>query len=258
MPVVTLREKVYPPFSPKMFEPTFTSLCEGLHVRIGITGKTSRGWLQVDVSGEDETAALSFLNQRIGLAPVYAHTLKRWSTIKGRIVAPDKSRTGLYVDVGILSPQIVDAAIELRTLQSQVADGKKLPLRRLVELFCFHENLPLEVKMIGSLDPERKCMAARLSEAHLSHVAEWMQVYLDRLIVLGARLSDVGDAIKQSGHARDVIKVESLGLLEHCIECKLGTDALGLIPKLGSFLSTATLAPFSPRRIRQSISGLFE
>ncbi len=258
MPVVTVLEKVYASFSPKMFEPTFTSLCEGLRVRLEVAGKTDRGWLQLDVSGEDETAALNFLDQRIGLAPVQADTLEKFSTVKGRIISHNRSRVNLYVDVGIFSPQIIDAAVGLRTLQAQLADGKKLPLNRLTEIFCFCENFPLEVKIAGSPDLQKRHVEAKLSEAQLSHIAEWMRSSLDRLIVLGARFSDVEDAIGRSRHSRDIIKIESLGLLEHAVECKLGTDAVGLIPKLGPFLSTATLVPFCPRKVRQLTSRQLE
>jgi len=59
------------------------------------------------------------------------------------------------------------------------------------------------------------------------------------------------------GHGRDAVRVESLGLLEHALICKLGTDAVGLVPKLGPHMPTAVLAPFSPRRIRQAINRPF-
>ncbi len=257
MPVVTILEKVYAPFSPKMFEPAFTSLCEGLRVSVEVAGSTDRGWLQLDVSGEDETAALNFLDQRIGLAPVQADTLEKFSTLKGRLLPPNRSRVNLYVDVGIFSPQIIDAAISLRTLKAQLADGKKLPLKKLSEIFCFYEHFPLEVKVVDAPNVQKRHVEAKLSEAQLSYIAEWMRSYLDRLLVLGAKVSDVEDAIKRSKHSRDIIKIESLGLLEHAVECKLGTDAVGLIPKLGPFLSTATLVPFCPRKIREFISRPF-
>ena len=257
MPVATLLEKVYAPFSPKMFEPTLASLCEELRVRLAVAGKTDRGWLQIDVSGEDETAALNFLDRKIGLAPVYTDTLEKFSTMKGRIFTPNRGRVNLYVDVGIFSPQTIDAAIGLRTLHVQLADGKRLPLKRLTELFCLRENFPLEVKIVGSPDVQKGYVEAELSEAQRSHIIEWAMSSLDRLIVLGARFSDVEDAIERSKHGRDIIKIESLGLLEHAVECKLGTDAVGLIPKLGPLLSTATLVPFSPRKIRQLINGPF-
>jgi len=258
MPLVTLLEKVYPPFSPKTFEAKFISLCEGLRARLEVRGRTDRGWLQINVSGEDETAALNFLDREIGLAPVYSDSLEKFSTMKGRVVSHKGGRVYLHVDVGVFSPQIIDAAIKLRTLQAQLADGKKLPLKKLIELFCLHENSPLEVKIVGSPNVEDGCVEADLSEGELSRMADWTRSSLDRLIILGATFSDVRNAIEKSKHSRDIIKIESLGLLEHAVECKFGTDAVGLIPRLGRLLSAATLVTFSPRKIGQTISRSFE
>ena len=258
MPAVTLLEKVYPPFSPKMFEPTFTSLCEDLRVRLEVRGKTDRGWLQIDVSGEDESAALNFLDREIGLAPVYSDSLEKFSTMKGKVVSPERGRLDLYIDVGVFSPQIIDAAIKLEILQAQLADGRKLPRKKLIELFCLHENFPLEVKIVSSPNVPNGCVEADLSEGQLSRIGEWMQSSLDHLIILGATFSDVENAIDKSKHSRDIIEIESLGLLEHAVECKLGTDAVGLIPKLGPLLSAATLVPFSPIKIERIMSRSLE
>jgi hypothetical protein len=258
MPAVTLLEKVYPPFSPKMFEAKFTSLCEDLRVRLAVAGRTDRGWLQIDVSGEDETAALNVLDREIGLAPVYSDSLEKFSTMKGRVVSPRRGRVDLHVDVGVFSPQIIDAAIKLENLQAQLADGKKLPLKKLIEIFCLQENFPLEIEIVGSPNVQNGCVEADLSEGQLSRIAEWIRSSLDRLIILGATFSDVENAIKKSKHSRDIIKIEFLGLLEHAVECKLGTDAVGLIPKLGPLLSAATLVSFSPRKIGRTISRSFQ
>ncbi|NIP66908.1 DUF2110 family protein [Candidatus Bathyarchaeota archaeon] len=257
MPVVTLLEKVYPPFSPPIFQDLFTSLCEGLKVDARVVGRTRRGWLQVEISGEDEVAAVNFLDERIGLAPVYVYRLERFSTMKGRILFSKQSKEGLCVDVGISSPRLIDARVGLRRLQAQLADGKKIPLRRLTELFCLHEHFPLEVKLLSDPESERRYVTAKLSEEQYYRFAEWIRSSLDRLIVLGATFSEVQKAIERSKHNRDVVKVEPLALLEHAVECKLGTDAVGLIPKLGPFLSPATLTTFSPREITRLVTRPF-
>jgi hypothetical protein len=44
-----------------------------------------------------------------------------------------------------------------------------------------------------------------------------------------------------------------LGVLEQVVLCKLGTDAVGLIPKLGRYLKSAVLVPFSPKKILEAI-----
>lgn len=255
MPTLTLLEKTYGSFSPETFEPVFSSLCQGLKVELRVVGKTNRGWIRVEVSGEDETVASHYLDQEVGLAPVSIDKLKKFSTVRGRVVSSGESGNQLLVDVGVFSPRICDTAVSLQSLQVQLADGKKLFIQRLIGLFCLHENLPLEVKIVGNVDARRKHVEAELSETQLSQIMRWVRSSFDRLVVLGASFSDVEHAVRMSKHVRDVVKVESLGLLEHAVVCKLGTHAVGLTPKLGPLLSTAKLASFSPRKIRRELSG---
>lgn len=257
MSVVTLLEKVYGSLPPDFFEPVFSSLCEGLEVRLRVVGKTSRGWIQVDVSGEDEDVAVRLLDQKIGLAPASLDNFKKFSLLKGRIVSSDVKKDNLRVDVGVFSPRLWDAAVPLQTLQTQIADGKSFSLEQLIDLFCFYVNLPLEVKVVSDVGFKSDFIKAALSEAQLSQFTSWICSYLDRLVVVGAPFSSVEEAIKRSRHVRDVIKIESLGLLEHSVLCKLGTEAKGLMPKLGPMLPHAVLAPFSPRKIRQFIKRPF-
>lgn len=106
MPIVTLLEKAYGPFFVGIFEPVFSSLCEGLKVKVRILGKTDHNWVKVEVSGEDEIVALRLLDQKFGLAPTSIDKVKKFSTIKGRIAASEKNEEdGLQVDIGIPSPQ---------------------------------------------------------------------------------------------------------------------------------------------------------
>jgi len=256
MPTVVLLEKVYGPFSAETFEPILLSLCKGLKVRLRVVGKTSQGWIQTEVSGEDETAALHFIDREIGLAPISVDKLKKFSVIRGRVVS-GKSKNELCVDLGVFSPETYDAVVTLQMVQAQLADGIKLPLQRLIELFCLYDNLPLKVKIVGSVNAQKKLVETELSETQLSQITHWIRSCLDRLLVLGALFSDVEHAVRASGHFRDVVKIEPLGLLEQALLCKLGTDAAGLIPKLGRLLPDAVLAPFCPRKIRQLIDRPF-
>jgi hypothetical protein len=72
---------------------------------------------------------------------------------------------------------------------------------------------------------------------------------LDRLLILGASYSEVETAVKIAEVNRDIVYIEQLGMLEHALVCKLGTDAAGLIPKVGKILGRASLSVFNPRRI---------
>jgi hypothetical protein len=56
--------------------------------------------------------------------------------------------------------------------------------------------------------------------------------------------------VKSAGFERDVVDIEPLGIFESAVACKLGTDAVGLIPRIGRTLRNAAFATFSPRKIR--------
>ena len=254
MPTITLLEKVYGSFSQKIFQAKLASLCKDLKVEAKVVGKTSRGWVQVELTGEDQKVAMGFLDREIGVALVSIDKVKKFSTIKGKVIFAGEKEQELLVDIGVYSPRVHDATIPLERLQAQLADGKKLPLQHLTELFCLYNFMPLHVRITRDVKLEHEHVEAELSETQLSKFMQWTNSSLDRLIVLGATLSQVKHAIRVSGHNRDVIRVETLGLLEHAVVCKLGTDAIGLTPKLGPHLYTATLAPFSPRKMRQTIN----
>jgi hypothetical protein len=72
---------------------------------------------------------------------------------------------------------------------------------------------------------------------------------LDRLIILGESLEEIELALKMAKCNRDVINIEPLGLFEYAVVCKLGTDAEGLIPKIGRNLRNAVFTVFDPKRV---------
>ena len=161
-----------------------------------------------------------------------------------------------YLDLGIVSPKPCDAIISEKDLQVQLADGKQLAFPELVKLFCLYKNLPIEVKLIENVNQNGSTVKAIFSERQISLIRSWIGSRIDRLIILGAQLYKVERALKGSRHFRDIIKTEPLGALEHVVLCKLGTDAIGLIPKIGRYLkSSVVLVPFSPKRIIKKIGN---
>ena len=255
MPTVTLLEKAYGVFSQENIEQKLSSLCKGLKVKVKFQDKTELNWVKVEITGEDQTAALQLLDREIGSAPVSPDNIRKFSVLCGRIIDSGKSATELRVDVGVFEPKVMYANIPLQRLQAQLADGERLPLKSLIELYCLHDNMPLQVKVLDAeLSSEKEAFEVELSEHQLGLFTSWLRAFIDRLMVLGAQLQDVEHAINASKHFRDVTKIESLGLLEHAILCKLGTDAVGLIPAMGPYLSTVTFASFSPRKILRIVN----
>lgn len=255
MLTVTLLQKAYGDFRAQSLEPLLKSLCKGLDVQVKVKGATTQGWIQVNVDGEDEKPALQMFSNEFGLAPENIEKVEKFSVLRGRIVgSPPEKATGLIVDVGVFHPEIAYAKIPVQTLRAGLTDGLELPLQRITELYCLLHNMPLYVKILGT--EASGDLRAELANRQLVFFDDWLDSMLDRLLVLGVPIGHVKQVVEESRHFRDVVKIESLGWLEHVIVCKLGTDAVGLIPSIGRILRGATLASFSPRKVRNAISGL--
>jgi len=250
MPSVTVPEKLYGSVSPAVFEETYSGLLSGLDVQLRFAGTTQHGWIMLDVSGEDETVALSLLSREAGLAP-RLDSLEKFSVVQGKVVFSGRSESELFVDLAV-SSESLDAVLSEKTLRCQLADGKELSVKQLAELFCFYDNVPLEVKLIHDVKAS-ETVGAVLSEAQLSLFKGWVNSRFDRLIVLGSLFSNVERAVSRLN--RDIICVESLGVLEQAVLCKLGTDAVGLIPRIGRYLKSAVLVPFSPKKIIKAVGS---
>jgi hypothetical protein len=248
MPTVTLFAKAYGDVRLDNFDRNLKSTLEGLRVDAKTCGATKRGWVQVSVSGEDENVALRYLDDRIGLCPASLENINRFSTIKGRVTSLEESENELRVDMGVFSPDVCDAVIPLSRLRAQLVDGRRISLQEVVELFGFCDNLPLIVK-IDSIDRDKGLVEAEVAEVQRRLYVQWTELLLDRLLILGASLNRIRLAVKKGGFNRDVVSIEPLGGFEYAVVCKLGTDAVGLIPKVGKDLRNASLAVFSPRRI---------
>jgi hypothetical protein len=254
MPTITLLEKLHGNISLKMAESQIKASCEGLQVTVRVTEATSGGWLLLCVSGEDEVAALNLLKKEVGIAPVYVKNIKEGDTYSGKIVSSGKSDTEMHVDIGAFFPEPMIATVSLKHLQSQLVDGRRLPLRRLSQLFCFLDNSPLEI-LIKHIHTEQRSFTSELSERQILLISNWVASNLDRLVVLGALQKTVQKAVRNSGHLRDIVEIEHLGMLEHAIVCKLGTNAVGLIPTLGRLIPNAVFGVFSPTEILLSVKA---
>jgi len=229
---------------------TVASLLEGLVVEAKFQWALANRWVQVSFSGEDEGIASNFVAKEVGFSPTCFEDVKRFTTLKGYVVNLEKHKEELQVDMGIFQPKIVYATVPLRHLQAQLVDGRKIALKKIVELYGFCEDLPLDIKVVR-IDEEAKSTEAELSAEQVGKYAFWQESLLDRLIVIGSSLYDVKKTLNRDGLTRDVINIETLGMFEHVLTCKLGTDAAGLIPKIGRRLKTARFAIFNPKRLRE-------
>ncbi|MBS7287458.1 MAG: DUF2110 family protein [Candidatus Freyarchaeota archaeon] len=224
-----------------------------LNVKVEEVSLGDRGRLVVVLEGEDEEAAKNFLAERYGCTRSL-NELEEGRNYRGRVVSPLNYGYGFYVDVGVTHPAPKDALVPLYKLREQLVGGRKISLRVIVNVFCFIDNLPLEVRVM-KVDPTTGEIEAELSERELTRLGEWVKSRLDRVVVCGTTRQQVRRAVVRSGHLGDIVSLERLGLMEHAIVCKYGTDAPGIIAEIGGYLRNATMKAFIPKKVRDLLSS---
>jgi len=250
MTTLTLLTKINNDRQLKQIDKALKLAFEGLEVEAKILGAVADRYVQIAVAGEDEGIATNYVIKEIGLCPSNLENVKKLSTLNGYVTNLEKNGEELSIDVGVFQPKIVHATIPLRHLQAQLVDGRKVALKKIAELYGLCEDLPVNVK-ITRLNEEESHIEAELSSRQIRKYMVWRESLLDRLVVLGSSLHEIKRTLKHAKLDRDVIGVEPLGLLEHALTCKLGTDAAGLIPKIGRNLKNAKFAVFNPKRLRE-------
>ncbi len=257
MTVLTLLVKARGSGQLKQVDDLLKAEFENLDLDFKVLGTPVNKWVQVSLEGEDEVIATNYINKEIGTCPISIKRIEKGSIFKGYLTKLDEAKNEFTVDVGVFEPKITLATVPLAHLQAQLADGKKVDLKRIAEVYGLHENLPLTIKVVDLTGEDgAEVLQAELSTAQLEKMHMWQQSFLDRLIVLGSSAGEIEAVLERTRLNRDVIDVERLGLFEYALTCKLGTDAAGLIPRMGRYMRHGVFVVFNPKSVFRLIGEM--
>ncbi len=248
MTTLTLLVKAYNPRQLKVIDELLKTQFEELDVQLELACAPAGKWVQVTVSGEDEGVASNYIKRQLGTCPVTLENALAASELKGFISKVDTTKNELIVDIGIFEPRVFHAHVALAGLQRELVGGKDVPLQKISALYSLVEEMPVTVKIMPSEASGE--LIAELAPQQVSQLSLWRESLLDRLIVLRLSQSEVEAVLARTRLERDVIGLETLGVFEFGLTCKLGTDAAGLIPRVGRYMRNGRFVVFSARRIR--------
>jgi len=185
-----------------------------LDVDVGV-GLRDDGFPSVTVEGPDATAARNVLRERWGeITPqlqagdTHVGTLESWD--EEALVLDAGREVRIHRDDLGLGPGDAD---QIRTRYGLV---QHVPLRFVYD------------------DPPR------LADGEVDRLYEWTRG-TGRVNVNSATRAEVRATLNRAGHARDVVTVERLGLLEQSVVCREGTDPPGLLASVGEYLRAELL-----------------
>jgi hypothetical protein len=232
----------------KQIDELLKSQFEELDVEVKVLTTSANKWVQVSFSGEDEAIAASYITKKIGTCPTNLEKAKNLPVLKGYISKLDFDKQELIVDVGIFEPKIVLAIIPLASLQTQLVNGKTVDLKKIAEMYNLAERLPLSIKPVSSMTEEAEVLQAELADEQVKKLNDWQQSLLDRLIILGASKEKIEEVLERTRLNRDVIDIETMGMFEHALTCKLGTNAAGLVSVVGRYLRNSVFVVFNAKK----------
>jgi hypothetical protein len=216
-----------------------------LDVEVQVRSNSSNRWIKVSLSGEDEAIASAFIKKEIGTCPTNLEDAKSKAILKGYVHKLDLGKKELIVDVGIFEPKIILASVPLAILQTQLFGGKAVDLKAVVEVYGLAERMPVSIKLDSR---GGDMLQAELAPEQVEKLHSWQMSLLDRLIILGASKETIQVVLERTRLTRDVIDVETLGLFEFALTCKLGTNAAGIVSIVGKYLRNAVFVVFNAQR----------
>jgi hypothetical protein len=184
-------------------------------------GVRDDGFVQVDVTGEDATVARNVLAETWGEVVAHDEGLVPGETYVGTLESWDAEGF------------VLDAGEEVHVPAEELGLGVGSP-EQVVERFGLVQHLPMEFVYGGALG-DTDAEPHRLADAERDRLYDW-QRGPGRLNVNSATRGEVRATVNRAGHARDIVTVERLGLLEQSIVCTENTDPPGLLAAIGSYL----------------------
>ena len=248
--VLQRRGRISTPDFTATLQRSLSNLKGDLYVTAKFIEFSPHGWAVVDVEGADREVFLELLAQKLGLAHSNFLELKPYANYPGQIISFNRD---LEVDIGVESPDPINVTVKLGSLRAQLAYGKPIGTKEIQDAYCLFPGSKADVR-ITSMNQNEPILAAWLSDSQIKLFADWISTDLDRVQILNCTHEQLDYAIHKTNLERDIISAESMTLTTHFVTCKLGTDGVGLIPKLGPFLRQSELKTFLPKRIR-TISG---
>jgi hypothetical protein len=218
-----------------------------LDARLISIGTDKKERILANIEGEDEEFIASALAKEYGKS-LSSENLLPNTTYSGRLLDVGKFGYGLYVDIGVVDSQRMDALIPLHKMREQL--NLVGPLKTIAEAFILVDYLPIKVRLT-SIDLYNSRVEAEFDEESLSRLKAWLEDDHERLLVFGANLRQIESSLKKSGHREDIYEIEQLGKFEFSLRCKRSTRASGILAAIGPRLRGVPMHLFIPKELEE-------
>lgn len=229
-------------------------LSSDLEVSSHVEGLTSNGFVKIAVEGSDSEVFIELIKRKFWVAPSDLSEVQVNDNFKAYVTKINPERQSIEIEIGPVSTHF-KSEITRDALAAQLSDGRKVPVDKVARAYCIQEGVPVLVR-VTSVNPERRHIEAWISDDQASRFEEWRRQRFHRIIAVGGFQDKLREAVRLSKVERDVIELEELAFTAYSLVCKLGTEAPGIIAKIGRYISDFRLYAFLPDRVDSLRTGL--
>ncbi len=231
------------------FTTTLHNSLSKLKGNLSVTGEliehSPRGWAIIDIQGADQEIFQQLIKQKFPIANSNFQTVEKHGVYAGQIT---RFNHDLEVDIGVEFPDQVNVIVRLSSLRAQLTEGKPISVKEIQDAYCLFPGSRVDVR-ITMISHDEPILTGWLADSQVDSFSGWIRSGLDHVIIFNCTIEQLDSAIRETRLERDIVAVESLTLTTHVVVCKLGTDGVGLIPKLGGLLRKSEIKLFIPKRI---------
>jgi len=211
--------------------------------RLAVEWKSSltHGWLTIHARGDDAEAFSNLLRKEMGEAPVEIASIEKWDILRGYITGAGRVGFGVYVDVGVLQPRPKDALYPLHRLRAQLSDGIQESAKQVLAANALVDYFPVKTTVT---EIEGDKITVELADETRHMLLSWRKYPFDRLVAVGLSIDQAHKILQQMRLTSDIIEICPLSLFVQLFVLKIGTDAPGIIAKVGGRLRGVRLASY--------------
>ncbi len=171
--------------------------------------------------------------------------VEKWDVLQGFITGAGRVGYGVYVDVGILDPAPKDALYPLHRMRAQLSDGQQSSAREILAENAIVDNFPVKT-LVTELEGEN--VTVELADRTRETLRSWRDYPWDRIIAVGLTHNQASNILRQMKLETDIIEIIPLSLFVQSFVLKSGTDAPGIISRMGRRLRGVSLASFTKHK----------
>ncbi|MEM3522630.1 MAG: DUF2110 family protein [Candidatus Bathyarchaeia archaeon] len=216
-----------------------------INVNYRIVGFNEKNWIKIEINGEDVEVFQELIKLKFGLAKTDLKELRIGDICKGFIVNSGKIDYGLYVDIGLIYPISNNAFYPLSTARSQLAYGKQLPMKEIINMYCLYDGFPLKVR-ITFIDYLRGNVEVELLGSQEDSLKNMINSYFERILIFDVFEKQILKVLRLTDVEKYIASIEQLSLSTFMLVCKLGINSQDIISRINSQLKNSRIYALKP------------